>query len=101
MNSLERHETDLVGGWTVVGDRVEADAICKRIEGLIAERLRKIAVGASGWSILHLDPADGRYWELTYPESHLQGGGPPRLTHLPLEDAKLRYGEIIPVGGKQ
>lgn len=97
MKSLERHEADLAGRWTVNENRTEADDTCKRIEWLTAEKLQKVAGDPSGWNVLYLDTADGRYWELTFPQSHMQGGGPPRLTHLPQEEVMLRYGEAVVV----
>jgi len=45
-----------------------------------------------GWSRLYLDPVDGRYWELIYPQSEIHGGGPPRLAHISADAAKIKYG---------
>jgi len=41
---------------------------------------------------LYRDPDDGRYWERTYPQSELHGGGPPELRVLATEDARQKYG---------
>lgn len=101
MKPLGRHEADLAGRWTTSGNRTETDDTCKRIEWLIAEKLQKLATDSSGWNVLYLDPVDARYWELTYPQSHAHGGGPPRLTHLSNEEAQSRYGKITVKGGSQ
>lgn len=95
MKTLQPHETDLLGNWDVPGAEVETDKMCKRIEWLAAEKLVEISTDASGWDVLYKDPTDGRYWELTYPQSHMHGGGPPRLTHLSIEQAKTKYGDIV------
>ena len=89
---LEQTETDLLGKWESVGNRVIADKTCERIKALTSQWLQKIAGG--GWETLYRDPEDGRYWELTYPESHMHGGGPPRLTYLSKEQARAKYGDV-------
>jgi hypothetical protein len=43
------------------------------------------------WEILFRDPADGRYWELTYPQGGMQGGGPKRLKVLDVGSACAKY----------
>ena len=93
---LKPEETDLLGKWEDVGGNVVADAISKRIETLIEQHLDKITIDASGWDSLYKDPDDGRYWELTYPESSWHGGGPPRLTYLSREQARAKYFVPIP-----
>ncbi len=88
---IEKHETKLVGSKKFDGSTVVNDEITKRIELLASSYLRKIAQDASGWDILYQDPEDGRYWELIYPESELQGAGPPLLNNLSAEEAKKKY----------
>lgn len=95
MKALQPNETDLLGDWVVRGAQVEGDETCQRIKWLVDEKLQEVTTDASGWDILYRDPADGRYWELTYPLSHMHGGGPPRLTNLPSEQAKSKYGDAI------
>lgn len=75
-------ETEIVGRWVQEGTHVKSDEATHRIEDLISHHLRRISQADGGWSVLYEDPADGRRWELTYPESGLQGGGPPRLRLL-------------------
>jgi hypothetical protein len=91
--NLKPEETDLIGKWVKQGARVVADPVELRINQLIAHRLEKLAVSSEsgGWEILYRDPDDGRYWELTYPHSEMHGGGPKRLTNLPVIAAIAKY----------
>jgi hypothetical protein len=63
----------------------------QRIHWLVTNSLQKVSVDASGWCILYRDPEDGRYWELTYPQGEMHGGGPPRLTCLEVSAAVRKY----------
>ena len=91
--SLRPDETDLVGKWVKDGNRIVADQVELRIGELIGHELKKIAVNpdAGGWEVLFRDPHDGRYWELTYPQSEMHGGGPKRLTSLSPTAACAKY----------
>jgi hypothetical protein len=88
---LRSDESDLTGHWLDTADRLVGDEVCARIEWLTRERLERVASDASGWDTLYRDPRDGRLWEHTYPDSHLHGGGPPRLTVLASELAAAKY----------
>ena len=89
MKKLRPEETELIGKWDVVGNTVVEDSICLRIEMLISSYLEKI--GGGGWETLYRDPKDHRYWELTYPQGHVHGGGPPRLAVLSEKEARKKY----------
>jgi Immunity protein 27 len=89
---LRTEENDLTGAWLVEGGQVIADEVCQRIEILVEGRLQLIDSADGGWSRLYLDPEDGRYWELTYPQSAMHGGGPTRLAHISADAAKIKYG---------
>jgi hypothetical protein len=93
--SLQPDEVDLIGRWIFDGEKVIGDDTEQRIELLTSQYLEKLASDPSGWYTLYRDPQDGRYWELTYPQSHMQGGGPPRLTQLLEEDARAKFGRDI------
>lgn len=41
--------------------------------------------------MLYKDPTDGRYWELTYPNSEGHEGGPLKLTVMSPEEAEFKY----------
>jgi len=92
---LTPQETDLVGTWQMKHDTLVADPTCNRIEWLISEHLVRLASDFSGWVELYRDPDDGRLWELTWPQSELHGGGPPRLSCLTIEAARNKYGAIV------
>jgi Immunity protein 27 len=93
MKKLQPDETNLTGDLIVHGTRVEGDETTERIEWLVAHYLQKVALSpeSGGWEILYKDPEDGRYWEHTYPKSHMHGGGPPQLLCLSSEEAKRKY----------
>jgi hypothetical protein len=90
--NLRPDEVLLDGKLELVDGKVRADAITVRIRALAKGVLTKMGTDPSGWDTLYQDPQDGRYWELTYPQSHMHGGGPPRLTVISHDEAKRKYG---------
>jgi len=88
-------ETDLFGAWLTKREKVVADPICQRIEWLISQHLVQLGADSSGWDELYRDPDDGRLWELTWPQSEMHGGGPPRLTCLTIDAARGKYGAVV------
>jgi hypothetical protein len=90
MNALA-NETLLTGSWTMVNGRVIEDEVCLRIRLIIEKQLQHVATAQSGWEELYRDPSDGRYWELTYLQGEMQGGGPPSLRLIPFETAERKY----------
>jgi hypothetical protein len=94
---IQPNEFQLTGKWLSRDGRVVADETCARINELIHSHLKQLGRDASGWNVLYRDPEDGRFWELTYPQSDLHGGGPPQLQCLALDEAKTRYGNAISV----
>jgi hypothetical protein len=95
--NLQPDETEITGAWIREGSNVRGDAACERIEHLLREILQKLggSKAAGDWEMLYRDPADGRFWERTYPQSHMHGGGPPKLVAVSREDALLRYGAEV------
>ena len=89
MMPLRPDESVVVGAWTMREGRVVADENCERIDWLVSQVLVRLA--ATDWNVLYRDPADGRMWEFTYPQSHMQGGGPPALKLVSIEDAAARF----------
>jgi hypothetical protein len=73
------------------------DAACERIEWLIAHHLQKIAdrPQSGAWETLYRDPEDGRYWERTYPQGEMHGGGPLQLKRLTIQEATEKYGAAV------
>lgn len=88
-------ENDLIGKWKLGGNTLERDSTARRIDRLIKEQLGQLGTDRTGWDVLYKDPGDGRLWELTYPESDSEGGGPPRLTQLDRDSARNKYGSIV------
>jgi hypothetical protein len=95
MIEIKPEETLLAGQWMFEGGRVVGDDVCERIRLLIDSYLSKIANDVSGWNTLYVDPRDGRYWELIYPQGELQGGGPAQLRCLTTDEAEQRYGRLL------
>ena len=90
--SIKPGETEIRGALRRVGNRVEGDENCRRIDELLQSQLKEVARDQTGWETLYLDPGDGRLWELTYPQGELHGGGPPLLRHLAEQEARNKYG---------
>jgi hypothetical protein len=94
-------ETVLEGKWVTKNGSVVNDDIADRIEWLLANWLKKITVTSDGWDILYQDPMDHRFWELNYPHGEMNGGGPPLLRRLFIEEVKNKYGvSLAPNGTK-
>ncbi len=87
------HEQRIVGRWEVVGGKVLADDTCKRIDRLKQNYLTKLCASRKlgEWMVLYRDPRDGRFWEATYLDSEMHGGGPPALINISEDEAKGRY----------
>ena len=90
---LSASETELVGAWVESPKGVVGDETCNRIEALIRDTLQHVAdhpeYGA--WQSLFRDPADGRYWERTYPHGDWHGGGPPAIRCIKEAEARGAY----------
>ena len=93
MRSIRPDETEIVGGWQQRNGELVPDDACQRVEDLVTSgQLKEVKRSEDGWSVLYQDVNDGRYWELTYPQSELPGGGPPALVNVSEEEARARYG---------
>ena len=90
---LKPEETILTGRWLFDGGANRGDFTCERIKWLTTNELQRLANNPQwgDWEVLFIDPTDGRYWELTYPQGEMQGGGPPQLQVLPEADARKKY----------
>ena len=89
---IESGETSIIGHWLAIDSGVTGDESCRRIELLVRTYLVQVARSPDGWSTLYRDPGDGRFWEHTYPQSELHGGGPPALQCVSHTQAKALYG---------
>lgn len=94
---LNPNEAELIGKWIAEDGQVRADSTCERVQWLTSHHLRKVAISKQwgAWETLFQDPDDGRFWERTYPQGHMHGGGPPTLKWIPNEQAKAKYGEKV------
>ncbi len=92
MKMITPDETEITGKWIATQERVVEDETCRRITDLVKGHLVELGRDPSGWDALYRDPVDGRFWELIYPQSELQGGGPSQLRYLIADEAKRKYG---------
>jgi hypothetical protein len=89
---IEPNESDLKGQWLLVDGKLVKDEVSKRIEALVEKYLTRVRADKSGWNTLFRDPSDGRFWELTYSNSEMHGGGPPRLSAIDKSLVAEKYG---------
>jgi Immunity protein 27 len=89
--TIKKSETSIVGNVIIENTKVKFDEQSLRIEKLINGHLVHVDSSEEGWLMLYRDISDYRLWELSYPDSHLHGGGAPTLTNISIEEAKSRY----------
>jgi len=78
---IRADETLIEGQWASSRGCALRDANCDRILALVQSYLRRLE-SRGGKGHFFKDPSDGRIWELSHPQHHLPGGGPPRLRQL-------------------
>jgi hypothetical protein len=93
--SLSPNETQLIGSWVRKNNTRAEDEVSLRIRSLIKSELQHIATSKDGWEVLYKDSRDGRYWELMYPHSEMQGGGPIALILASCPVLQEKYGVTI------
>jgi hypothetical protein len=81
------------GKWSFKGQRVVADEGCDQITSLLPT-LIPCGSTADGWTRFYRDAGSGVFWELTYPQSEMHGGAPPRLESLSLGELRLKYPKV-------
>lgn len=81
----------LVGSWIVRDGEVFLDEVALEIERRLRDELIKIASSTDGWSSLLIDDSKNEYWELTYPQSEMHGGGPKTLSPISRGCAGSKY----------
>ena len=89
---LAPDERLLAGAWVEQDARTTHDEVDRRIFWLVTRRLIACGHAGGGWDQLYLDPRDGRFWELTFPQGSLHGGGPRRLEWVDASAAREKYG---------
>jgi hypothetical protein len=53
--------------------------------------LVQVVVDDVNWKVLYSNPATGEYWKEIFPQSELQGGGPPVFVKISEEEAKREF----------
>lgn len=96
-DKLNSTEELLVGSWTLDAGSMVADELCDRIHRLVRGCLEEVCVDPDGWRALYLNPEDRALWVLSYPQSHMHGGGPPELRKVSLPHAEKQFG--VSLGG--
>lgn len=74
-------EKEIIGKWVFKNGKIFADSNCEAIKSMIKNDLSEIEISEDGWTKIY-QHTNGSIWELSYPESHLHGGGPPKLTRI-------------------
>jgi hypothetical protein len=88
-------ETELNGKWLFENGNVVGDETERRIWDFVRNRFARLADRDHGWVILYRDPVDRSLWELSLPQSGLQGGGPARLMRLTEDQAQDIYPGVV------
>ena len=91
MQRLGPDETELHGRRVEIDGQVLRDPVSLRIDWLVGSELIALATADGGWSTLYRDPVDSRYWELTYLQSEMHGGGPRTLLLMDSATARAKY----------
>ena len=92
---IRSDETEIIGNWIKVGEKIVGDVACERVHQLTVAYLNKIGRDWTGWETLYRNPADDRFWLHTYPLGHMHGGGPPALINLSEDEARLKFPELF------
>jgi len=88
MDLLQPSEILLTGRWLESGKNVISDPVCERIGWLVNHHLKNIGASKCGWDVFYKDPEDDRFWLLSYPQSHMYGGGPPTLSIVAIDEVE-------------
>ena len=83
---IRASETKIEGKWTIRNGKVKNDSTSRRIDWLVKNCLTKIK--EENWETTFCDSDDGRCWLMSYPQSHMHGGGPPCLEVVECPDEK-------------
>jgi hypothetical protein len=86
----------IVGRWIAKDGKVVRNRECQIIDHLIKYDLLRVDEREGGWAVLFQDPTDGVFWELTYPQGEMHGGGPPTLTEHLADEVQALYGRLPP-----
>ena len=90
---IKSNETIIDSDWTKLPNhltREKAFEVQKRIYWLKTNYLKKLV--DKGWEVLYIDTDDNRFWELTYPNGEIHGGGAPLLKNINKDIVLSKYG---------
>jgi len=79
--------TELQDIWVSRDGNMCAEGDAKTIDDLLAQSLR-VRRSGDGWTSLYRHHATGEFWELSYPQAEMHGGGPRRLVKVPILTAE-------------
>jgi hypothetical protein len=95
LSLVDSPHTEYIGGRYFKDGVMHADEVTEFIEREATGYLDQLGADETGWNLLYRDRRDGRYWEMTYPQSSLQGGGPPALRLLAMDEVRSRFGHLL------
>lgn len=72
----------LIEEFLLKGSTVVAAGDAARIDVMLRDELVKVGAEEGGWTTLYRHKTTGTFWELTYPNSEMHGGGPRQLVEL-------------------
>ena len=55
------------------------------------KNLVQVLVDDVNWKILHRNPTTGEYWKEFFPQSEMQGGGPPVFVKISKEEVEREF----------
>jgi Immunity protein 27 len=55
------------------------------------KNLVQVLVDDVNWKILHRNPTTGEYWKEFFPQSEMQGGGPPVFVKISQEEVEREF----------
>jgi hypothetical protein len=83
----------IAGRWVYDGKQVVGNKACEQIDSLLPT-LTLLGSRDGGWTRLYRSADRMVFWELTYPESHLHGGGAPRLESYSQDEVRANYPDL-------
>lgn len=78
----------LIEDFVLKGSKIVAAGDAARIDAMLRDELVKVADAEGGWTVLYQHKTTGTFWEVSYPNSGMHGGGPRQLVELSEESAR-------------
>jgi hypothetical protein len=86
-NGWELPKYEFQETWTLSGSKMVVGGDHEIIQDLITNQLDQVKVDSSGWLSLYRHRDSGEFWELSYPQGEMHGGGPRMLRRVFLSHA--------------